>query len=91
MYPIPAAGNAREVVEPPFMVSADLAAAPFRGTDDTHIAFEVGEVQLPVVAFAFDRGEVVPFVILLAVGRKVNISAGGLARSDLLILHEALP
>ena len=91
MYPIPAAGNAREVVEPPFMVRADLAAAPFRGADHAHIAFEVGEVKLPVVAFAIYTGWIIPIVILLAVRREMDISTGGFAGGDLVVSRKAIP
>ena len=44
VYSISAARHSREMIEPPFVVLTDVAAAPFRGTDDAHVAFEAGEI-----------------------------------------------
>ena len=91
MDPVPAASHAREVIEPPLVVRANFSTTPFSRADDAYIPFKVGEVQLPVVALTFDRGGIVPFVILLAIGREMDVPARRFARCDFFVLREAFP
>ena len=77
--PVPATHCLGEVVHPPHVMLADVAAAPFGGGHLADDALEIGEVVQPVVALAQDGGWVVPVVVAGAVRRKVDVAAGGLA------------
>src|SRR5437870_4178044 len=61
-----AAGGLGQVAEPPAVVLADVAVAPFGAV---HQALPAGEARVvePVVAAAHDLGPVAPVVVLLAV------------------------
>ena len=74
-----ASGDVGEVFEPPGVMGADLAVAPFRGSHvaDDFAAFEIWEVEQPVIAFARDGAWIVPVVVAFAVRRKVDVAAGG--------------
>ncbi len=80
-----------EVAEPPLVMCADLAVTPFGCVDNSNITLKVWKIQLPIVTLTFYRSCVAPIIILLAVGRKVDVSASGLAWSAFLILYETPP
>ena len=79
------------MVEPPFMMFANIAVSPFCGGDGANLPFEVREVLQPVITFASNGARVIPIVVPLAVWRKVDIPHGCSAGRGLLIADEALP
>ncbi|MBV6465025.1 MAG: hypothetical protein PGMFKBFP_00293 [Anaerolineales bacterium] len=72
-------------------MQADFAAAPLRRGDGSDVAFEIREIEQPVVALAEDRARVVPVVVALAVGRVVDVADGGPARRGLVVADETRP
>src|SRR5579884_737858 len=76
--------------QPPSVVGADVAAAPFA---TIHLAAPAGErgVAQPVVAGAPDRGRIAPVVVGTAIGSEVDRTAARLAGSDQVVGGEALP
>src|SRR5262245_22612589 len=80
----------RQVPEPPQMMAAHIAIAPFRTIDRAAGPREIGKV-VPIVAEAIHRAAVAPVVIALAAGREVDIAAVRLARCDLVVASKHIP
>lgn len=89
--PIPAAGGFREMPEPPFVMFASIAIAPFRRGDHASGAFEIGEVFQPVVTLTQHRTSIVPVIITLAVRRKMHVAYCCPPGIFLFIADETLP
>src|SRR3990172_1110969 len=89
--PVPAARHAREVIEPPGMMLAHIAVPPFGSSDRAHVPLEIGEIKRPVVALTEYRAGIVPIVLALAVGGKMDVAACGSAGCSQIITDETLP
>src|SRR3989304_4011173 len=86
---VKAAGHVREVFHPPLVMQADVAAAPFGRSDLADVTPEIREVEQPIPTFALDRVGIVPVVVAFAVGREVDVAAGGPARRGFFVADES--
>ena len=84
-------GHVGDMFEPPLVVQADVAMAPFAGSHAADITFEIREIQQPIIALASDSGRVVPVVVAFTIGSKMNVADRRFTGSNFLVAYEALP
>ena len=79
-----------KVIEPPFVMGANIAIAPIFGVDSFGRAAKVGEL-IPVVAETIYDARIAPVIILVTVWGKVDVSTLRLARMAFVVANEFLP
>ena len=80
----------RKVTEPPQMMLANVAVAPFRAIHWARRAAQIRKV-IPVVTAAGDFSRIAPVIIALAVGRKVDVADLGASGVSLVIARKTFP
>src|SRR5215211_1465258 len=91
LNPVFAPADLGQVVEPPFVMLANITISPLSRGDRPNRPSEIWEVLEPVITFAENCARIIPVIIPLAVWRKVDIPHCGSTWRRLLVADKALP